>query len=262
MNFRRWCISIFWKIKYFIMKEEIIEVDLESRLKMYVPALFKLMGQQPFSWSQLNKRYSTFLQQRKIDFRLNGNYLKIEVNFFDVILQVMTTQQLEYENYFVYINKVFKNLSEVLSNEEKIMVNSILRNLLGQFNRKYIHSLGELFVLNNIMKSGKYRLKKIEYEGTKLGGNKQGKSIDFLFYSLDLKSEILLEVMNLELTEKNVSSDFEIERLLRSKIEGKIEDKKKSFPQKNFNIVPVLWGTSDDLRIVYDFYKRELGPKL
>jgi hypothetical protein len=261
-KFLRVFIGLYWRVRYRFKKEEKIEVDLENRLKLYVPDMFTLMGKQGFNWSELNERYGEFLRDRKIKFRLNGNYLRDPVNFYDVTLRSVTSDDPVFQNYFVYINKVFRSLSTILTDDEKIMVNSIIRNLLRQFSRSYTHSLGELFVLNNVMKSEKYRLRKIEYENPEEPKikNKKGKTIDFLFYSLELKQDILLEVMNVDLKEKTVIDSTHLKLHLERKISDKIKDKKKSFPKFNFNIIPVLWGTSEELRVVYDMYKQGVGP--
>jgi len=242
-----------WYFKYLFMKEKEVSVDLENRLKIYVPDLFKLIEGQNISWLSINRKFGKFLQQRKIRFHKGGGYLKDQVNFYDVVVQTINGKQ-EFERFFIYMNVVFRRLNENLSSSQKIMVSKIVRNLLREFSLDYIHSLGELYVLDSLVRHKMYRLVEVEF---KLNN---GKCIDFKLISSESNKDVLVEIMNIRLDEKKLNSHKEISEYLMGKFSSKIDYKTMSIPSNfNFFIVPVIWGSKEDLLKVNDFYKNGSG---
>lgn len=235
-------------------KEGMLKFSVQTTLEKLCPDMFRLMEGQTFPWKDINKKFAEKLSQRKKDFTSNGNYLKVEINFYDLIVGVLQNNPSSIR-FFLYIRIVTHSLNERLSQEEKKLVGKIIRRLLTDFTRDYIHNLGELFYLKEVIESGHYKLRGIEDKRS------NGKEIDFKFLDLRDKREYLVEIMNVRLNPEKLNSHSDIKNYLAGKVKDKVVDKTKNQKfQCDFLVLPILWGEkSEHLLKVFDFYKNGSG---
>jgi hypothetical protein len=232
-------------------------IDLEKNLQRYIPELFKLMEGQKISWSKINKDYDQLEKKRQIEYDKNGGHLMTEPNFYDMVRRSVQRDP-NFVRPFEYTKIVLDNLDKNLSREERIWVGSILRNLLKTLTIDHLHFLGELFVLNNIIsRRHLYYLKMTEHEMD------NGKRIDFNIVFKNSGREGLMEVMNIHLKGLDLSNHTRVRKHFERKIEDKIKDKTRDVDSDFiFQIQPVIWGSSDQLRVVGDFFKYGFGCKI
>lgn len=157
------------------------------------------------------------------------------------------------EKFFIYINIILKRLDEALNREQKMMIGKIIRNFLKNFSLDYIHFIGELFFLNRMICSGEYKLLSVEHN------MKNGKQIDFKFYSISTQKEILVEIMNIRLDRLNLNNQNNFQEQLIKKVGEKIFDKTKGvLTDYSFYLQLILWGDGNELRKVSGFFKNGL----
>lgn len=222
---------------------------IQERLKIYTPYLFKLIEGQDIAWKDINKNFTIDFEENKRKFFENGGYLKVEMTFYQLISSALNNRA-EAIHLFIYINVVFKGLAEHLSEPQRRMVGTIVRNLLKNFTLDYMNSLGELFVLNKLIITGSYRLDNVEYKMS------NGKRVDFNLYSYELKRNQFVEIVNIRLDASKLESDTSIKNYLLKKFWDKISNQTRKFTSDfDFLVVPVLWGAAKDLEKVSKFYK-------
>lgn len=227
----------------------------KETLSHNVPDLFNLLDGQNISWSSIESNILKQNTQRLKESKSSGKDFKIEMNFYDLILKVID-EDFESTRFFVYIIGVLRLFNEYLSTNEKILVSRIIRKLLKDLTLDYIHYIGELFVLDILLRNHPYTLTEIEY---KLNN---GKCIDFHFTTKE-NEQVFVEVMNIRLDPMKLNSHREIREYLRSKYLSKIEDKMTGVEWSfELIIVPVLWGSLEDLRKVYNFYRNGTGLRI
>ncbi|OFX21067.1 MAG: hypothetical protein A2033_10620 [Bacteroidetes bacterium GWA2_31_9] len=229
-------------------KEE-ISVSIEDNLKKYVPDLFKLMADQNVSWFSINKGYLKKHKERYKKYQENPTE-KFEVNFYDLIGNVLLRNDSSSEKFFIYINVILKRLNVTLNKQQKMMVSKTVRNFLKNFSLDYIHFIGELFFLDRMIWSKEYSLLEVEHK------MKNGKRIDFKLFSIRYQKEVLIEIMNVRLDRLNLNSQSDFQEQLIKKVGEKIFDKTNGvITDHTFHLQPILWGDRDELRKVSDYYK-------
>jgi hypothetical protein len=117
---------------------------------------------------------------------------------------------------------------------------------------EFLEPIGELAVLNGILKSSKYKFDKIEHRLL------NGKGIDFRLWKVEDDSEVLVEVINIHLDRLLVEDDdIAIRKLLTHRLAGKISDKKDGLINSiDFFLVPVIWANWGSLEIYSNYFKR------
>jgi hypothetical protein len=233
--------------------QEEIQISIEDNLKKYVPDLFKLMDGQDISWSSINKGYLEIRKKREKRYQENPTE-KFEVNFYDLIGNVLVRNDSSSEKFFIYINVILKRLDVTLNEKEKMMISKTVRNFLKNFSLDYIHFIGELFFLDRMIRSKEYKLLEVEH---KMGN---GKRIDFKLYSIRNQEEISVEIMNIRLDRLNLNSQNDFQKQLIKKVGEKIFDKTKGvITDHSFHLQMIFWGDGNELRKVSNFFKNGLA---
>ena len=141
-----------------------IAVDLESRLKQYMPAMFLLLAEKNLKaqqWRNLNKRFVEEHNRRVDEYARNNDYLLVEANLYDLINAVFGGDKSAL-HLVGYIDVLFKALDKNLLPQEKAMVRNTIYNALINFDHKFRNFIGELAVLNNAVEGRRYSLSAIE----------------------------------------------------------------------------------------------------
>lgn len=222
---------------------------VKSNLQLFLPALVEMVGDsKDFPWHKIDRLFSKKLQNRIIDFN-NGKNL-IEATIYDIIIEAKKGNATAI-GHLDFLNKLFEELSDNLSLSEKGLVKTNVKHMLITLDKNHRNYIGEIAVLNNLIKSKTYRLNGIE---TKLPN---GKSIDFKLEIIGKEKFLLVEVMNIHLEENRIDdSACAIEKFLTDRFLQKIESKTMALTESiEFFLVPVIWGDWRNLKVYSDFFK-------
>ncbi len=181
--------------------------------------------------------------------RTNSTF-KIPASFYNIISSAIAKEE-QAIRLLDYIQKLFEELTDILDKEEKLLIRANIYGFLTNMDLKYLNFLGELAVLHRLKKTSPLKLIGTEVPVDPM--NKNGSKIDFLILNSQTKKEELVEVINIHLTERNISSDDKIEILLSQKIIEKLS-KKGLNRHRKFFLVPVLWGQWDEIKVVKEYY--------
>lgn len=218
---------------------------LKENIEFYLPSLIEIVNSTNLDWEIIDKLFSKEIKNRKV--KANGEILLVQATIYDIIVEVKkgNLQALRLLSFF---QRLLEELSNNLSFEEQKMIKKNIRDFLISFNQSYLNYVGELAVINNIIKSKKYSLEKVE---TELVSKSR---IDFTIRNLDDGKLLLVEVVNIHLNSDKVESDEEkIRKFLDYRLSSKIESKKST---TSFFLVPVLWGDWKDIKIYSEYFKR------
>ncbi|WP_126970223.1 hypothetical protein [Gynurincola endophyticus] len=218
---------------------------VKDNIRFYLPAINDIVGDTDFGWGRVEKLFSDELKKRTV--KANGATLMIEATIYDIIIEVKK-QNLQAMRLLSFFQRLLEELSINLTSEEKKIIKKNIRDLLTSFDLKFLNYVGELAVINNLIKSKNYRL---EYVETKMVS---GKSIDYRIKKLENGKLYLVEVLNIHLNSDKVENDEEkIKTFLNHRLAHKIESKKSD---KNFFLIPVLWGGWQDIKIYSNYFKK------
>lgn len=225
-------------------------MDTKKIIRDNISGLYILIEEteQNFSWSSVNKSFSKHLDSAKKRLQENGTFQK-DTNLFSLLVEKLHGEG-KGNAMLDFYNQLFISLSENLNLDEKKLIHKTLKNILTNNDKDYIHFIGELATLNEIIKTKEYILKGVEYPII----NKKGITSDFLLIQKSNNLEIYLEVLNIHLHEKEFQSYSEIEYHLNSKYEIKKKEKIISLDKKIL-IQPVFWTKSESqLKQLSEFY--------
>lgn len=225
--------------------------DIRGRLKEYFPIFFELLGDNNLDWKTIEKRFIVKLDEHKKKYDLTGEPIRIEASLYHVITASREGKD-GAAQLIDFITNIFQNLVLRLDAQEKRLIKKNLFDLLTNIDKKYLNFLGELGVLNYVKQNPKLTLIKTEYPLDPK--NKNGIKIDFVFFDPKSNLDILLEVVNIHISEHQVETDEKIEILLDQKINSKLR-RKGIMTIPNFYLIPVIWGLVDDIRRVIKYYE-------
>lgn len=224
-------------------QEEKFNIDLKGRLREYLPVLFEFIDIEDFTtnqWETLNNNFVAKYLERRTLYETAGNYLLIRPNIYDII-----TAKLKGDKpsvlFLDFIKKALEELSDNLDVAGKKSIIKTLYGLLVSYDHRFLDYLGELLTLNNILKSKKYKLIKVE---SCIVNEKTG---DFLFQRIEDGYHDLVEVRSFHINEANTK----LEDLFSKKLKAKIMEKTGGEPNYNkFYLIPIVWASVEDLRRV------------
>jgi uncharacterized protein YlaI len=221
---------------------------VKENLRIFIPALVDLVDEKDFPWEKINNLFTQKIKDRISD--SNGEIIKVEASIYDIIVEAKK-QNLTAIGLLDFLNKLFEELTDNLEASEKLLIKSNVKQMLISLDNKYLNFLGEIATLNNLIKSKAYRLIAIEERIP------NGKSIDFKLQHINKQKPILVEIVNIHLDSKKVENNPEaIRTYLTCKLTKKIESKTSNLVKKiQFHLIPVIWGSSKDLKIYSDFFK-------
>lgn len=217
---------------------------VKENIKLYLPAIIKIVGDD-FDWDRIDKLFTGEINKR-IE-KAKEETLIIDVTIYDIIIEVKKGNK-EAKRFLSFFQRLLEELSINLSLVELKLIKKNIRDFLTRFDQKYLDYVGELAVINNLIKSKTYRLENIE---TKLIS---GKSIDFEIKNIENGQPYFVEVTNIHLVHEKVENDDEkIEAFLNHRLTSKINSKMSDI---NFYLIPVLWGGWRDIKIYSDYFMR------
>jgi hypothetical protein len=221
---------------------------VKSNLELFLPALIRLVDFKDFPWTKIDQAFSNKWEQRTIESK--GEAMQIEASIYDIIIAAKKENR-QAIGLLDFLNKLFEELADHLTKAEKVLVRRNVKSMLKALDSKYLNFVGEMGVLNNMIKSGRYRLTGIEYKLP------NGKSADFRMTQTAKNEDILIEVVNLHLDAGKVESDpVAISQFLTKKLSEKMADKKEKLTEPvKIYLIPILWGGWQDIKVYSDFCK-------
>lgn len=230
------------------------DIRYKENLNRFLPNIFLLLNPEP-DWVKINLQINTDHQKRIIIWdEEHRDGLEFQppkfLHIYDYPLYCVLHFALNGRpdalillNYFnILFGEVFKSM-----NIDSIrLITPILTNFLKTINGDYIHYVGELAVLDSLLKTGKYRLNSIEkviekcksVEVSAINLNK-GKSVDFCVTDILDSRNYLVEVKNVHVDDENPDV-VKLRRKLNKKVKVKSKNQEEG---TEFIVIPVLWVT-------------------
>ena len=205
-----------------------------------MPSLIELIGEKNISWTKANKILFNHVRKSFDEAVLAGCEIIKDANFFTILKNKYEGNDLS-DAMFDFYNFIFEKLNELLSKEEKKLLQKTILNIMTDMTKDYLNFIGELAVLYIFKASGQYTLLSVE---EKLHPDKDI-SADFLFRNNQDDKELLIEVLNLHLEIKDFKSLEHLEYWLNSKYTKK-KEKKFVNNDKQVFIQPVIWVKSEE----------------
>lgn len=139
-----------------------------------------------------------------------------------------------------------------LAPEKKALLSDTFRSLLTNWDLKFLNFIGELSVLNNLLKSG-YQLNTLEEEMP------NGKHMDFTIINQN-GNKVLVEVRNIHLHEGEDKTDKQLVSKIKRKLTRKVNAKSKNgLAGIVFHTVPVIWAPHKVLLRLKALYDQNLN---
>jgi hypothetical protein len=221
---------------------------VKANLEAYLPALAELADGRDFPWTKIDKLF-----QKKLDERTTasqGQSMEVEASLYDLIIS-LKKQETRAVGLLHFIERLAEELLNRLSLVEKQLISGNMKQLLLSFDSKYLNFLGELAVLNKLLKFSAYRLTAVERPLS------NQKSIDFMLQNEETGRHVLVEVMSIHLNESRVVTDAEaIRKFLTHKLTKKVASKLTDLVDApEFQLIPVIWGSCQAVQVYSDFFK-------
>ncbi|BAO76449.1 hypothetical protein [Winogradskyella sp. PG-2] len=221
---------------------------VKENLRYYLPSIVEFIGEQEFPWTKVNARFNKKIEKRIEE--ATGETFTVEASIYDIIIACKKGLK-DYEGLLFFFNSLFEELIKNTEDNTRAVIKTTVWNLLISFDSKYLNYIGELAVLNNLLKSKTVELIKCEVSLD----NK--KSIDFDVIFPENGMRVLIEVVNIHLDPQKTEDD---PNKIKTFLEKRLNDKRKSktgdseYADK-VHLIPVLWGSHENLRIYERFFK-------
>ena len=222
---------------------------VKSNISFYLPALIDIVGDSHFDWNHIDNLFSKKIKERIIEGK--GQTIIVEATIYDMIVAVKKKNKRAI-GLMDFLNKLLTELSTNLTDAEKKLIKTNLRGFLTTLDKGYLNFIGEIAVLNNLIKSKTYRLENVEF---KLPNKK---TIDFRLRKINDDAFLLVEIVNIHLDSKRIETNEEkIKKFITDRLTQKIASKKEGLIDDiNFYLVPVLWGGWKDLKMYCEYFKQ------
>ncbi len=239
------------------MENEIdpIELDLEQRLGLYMPAMFRLLvdnNLEQWQWDNLNKKFLDTQNKRITSQKTINKPLIIESNLYDLINATFRGNKSAFR-FVSYVDILFKHLGNNLLPEEKRMIKDTLYNTLISHDHQFRNYIGELSILNKAVEKRTYSL-----IGAERDIIAHGTTADFTLLNNQSGKTELFEVVNI-----HFNSSEKLKGRLFRKVKEKIKEKTcKQIDYSPFTLIPVLWAEWKILKELEQLYKSGSGVEI
>ncbi len=225
---------------------------------MTIPNLMNFVKDVKMDWDNIEGIFLKEIEEKKLKYQGLTNKLIRAKTICDYIVTAKMGKK-NSRGLLFYINNLFKDLTVKLSTADKNRLAPNIRRIFTSKNPnspypEFLVPIGELAVLNGLLKSKKYEFKSIEHPLP------NGKGIDFKLLKIEDGTEVLVEVVNIYLDTMRVENNDEaIKKLLTDRLTSKISNKKDGLTNSiDFFLVPVIWAEWTVLEIYCDYFKRNI----
>lgn len=225
------------------------DLDVVGRLQQYFPVFFELLGDNRLNWKTVEKVLAQKIEQWKL--KAGAGTIRVEASFYNIITSSIEGNP-QASAHLDFIRRLFEELIQRLDHEERKLVVPALFGLLSNVDNKFWNFVGELLVLNNFKKQPHLSLISVEVPVDL--AKPDGPKIDFQFLSAEKGSTLLIEVVNVHVHGCETWAEEQIKFIVSQKIQHKLNKTGFSVKQ-NFTLVPVFWGSYNDLTRVNSVYE-------
>jgi len=229
------------------------KLDIRGNLKRYIPSIFLLIDENKISWVGITKRFTKAFEKRKKEYYNNGMSLIVELDIYGLIIQAYEGQK-DAQRLFVFLDNIFRSLGKRLNRKEKSLIRENMYNVLTNMDRNYLNFVGELAVLDYLVKR----------EFTLLGAEvllnpkaKTGVKADFCFHHKKTNKNLLIEVVNIHLSADQTKSRESVEYIFKRKVCKKYNETAKD-SSSSFWLIPVFWGFVEELEQVKMYFDKRI----
>ncbi|MCD9019151.1 hypothetical protein [Parachryseolinea silvisoli] len=227
--------------------------DLEGRLRVYFPALFNLLNEKKLDWRSITRTFERKMADHTKRYKAKGVPVLVEVSFYGYVVAYSKGIK-EAESFLQFINDLFESLNGRLTDKEKLLIRDNINGIFSNMDLKFLNFVGELAVLNYIKANTNCELDATECLLDPL--NSKGSRIDFRLVVPSTMQEQLMEVVNIMMHKASTWSESQVKNRIYQKITEKLRLKGLS-KERNFMLVPVIWGSYEDIKAVMSHYKAE-----
>lgn len=192
------------------------------------------------------------LEQTK-RYEAKGEPVLVEVSFYGLIVAYAKGKK-EAESFLDFLETLFELLDDRLSDSEKLLIRGSITGVFSNIDLKYLNFVGELAVLNHFKQNITCVLGATEYPHDLKKPN--GPKIDFRLLSPGTADALLVEVVNIRIYEASIWGEAKIKNVITQKISEKL-GRKGIRKEANFLLIPVLWGSYEDIQSIMSFYERD-----
>ena len=136
------------------MNEKVIQVEtitaenLISRVKLFFPILFELLGNNKIDWHTIAQNFDEKVKEYKAKHEMVQMPFQIPASFYFMISSALTNKDMQWVMLRDFIEKLFEELSDSMDKTEKgLIVNNIYGVIVHQ-NEEYLNYVGELLALH------------------------------------------------------------------------------------------------------------------
>lgn len=224
-----------------------------ENLKRFLPNIFQLLTPEP-DWEKIDiqinidhqKRINIWDEEHKDGIEIRPQFLHIYEYPLYYVFHFALNRRPDALTLLDYFNILFGEVFKSINKDSIHLITPILTNFLKTINGDYIHYIGELAVLDSLLKTKKYNLigvekviekcKSLEHSGSI---TKKGKSIDFCVTDIEDGKNYLVEVKNVHIDDDNPDV-VKLRRKLNKKVLAKSKNQEDGI---EFVVIPVLWVT-------------------
>ena len=229
-----------------------MDFDVRNALVTYMPSLLELLGDQKISWTSINKGLTLHLEKIRNQHISTQTIVESEATFYSIIIDHHFGKG-DSSGMFSFYDATFKSLSLILSTEEKKVIHRMLSKVLNNLTKDYINFIGELACLNKLMLTGEYNLINIE----EVIHIERLVTADIFLKRKNDGLEILIEVLNLHIENRDFQTYQELRSHLSSKFLRKVQEKIIN-PDRLTLIQPVVWTNGlSQIGQLSNFYQNE-----
>ncbi|MEO9803442.1 MAG: hypothetical protein ABJF04_09355 [Reichenbachiella sp.] len=230
--------------------EEKITYDVKAVLEKYMPSFLKLLGSNHIPWMKISVKLQLHIEELKKELLENPKALVCDATFFSVLKSKLKGDGLG-DAQFDFYNQLFTDLHQILSPKERKLLGGILKSVLIQLEKDYLHFIGELSALYFYKINTNFELLKVE---EKLFDHRKI-SADFKFVNPETNNIYLLEVLNIHLEHRENLSTETLDKIITSKLDLKLKSKEAA-SKKNMSLQPLIWCKDiNQIKLVYNYYK-------
>ena len=212
--------------------------DIKKKLQEYLPGLFELIGDNEIGWNRLTKIFLKNYSELEAEYDKGEQPVIRKKNIYSTINYALNGNQSEID-FRNFINCTFSNLAILLNKEERKLVCKNVKDFL-LFGEDFLNYVAEVAILNNLMKTGTYRLIAVEAKSPNVRTK-----IDFKLKDEKKNTEVLVEVVSISIDDRIKRTDDNLTAHIQSKIREKLKLKNHSI-QNDFILIPVIWYESPE----------------
>lgn len=204
--------------------------------------MIELLGNNQISWTAINRglqQHIENLRQKIVNDELGQ--IEKDTTFYSFLVGKTLNRKATAPmcNFF---ESTCKQLLQRLTTSEVSHLHRMIKLFLTNYDYKYLNFIGELAVLNAYKSTGDYELINIEEKAY----DQNNVMADLLIERKNDGLKFLVEIVNIHLERKSLTTNSQIKLHIANKIQEKIKKTFFDSPRKSIFLQPVIW--TEDLK--------------